>query len=76
MTQVPSFASYVGRHGPLASRSILSGPEQRCNGSARNTALEQRPYARGRMRRLGAPSPDEIDLMMRDTGLLVNMEGL
>jgi hypothetical protein len=32
--------------------------------------------ARGRMRRLGAPSPDEIDLMMRDTGLLVNMEGL
>jgi hypothetical protein len=31
---------------------------------------------RGRMRRLGAPSPDEIDLMMRDTGLLVNMEGL
>jgi hypothetical protein len=32
--------------------------------------------ARGRMRRLGAPSPEEIDLMMRDTGLLVNMEGL
>ncbi len=32
--------------------------------------------ARGRMRRLGAPSSDEIDLMMRDTGLLVNMEGL
>ena len=32
--------------------------------------------ARGRVRRLGAPSPDEIDLMMRDTGLLVNMEGL
>ena len=32
--------------------------------------------ARGRMRRLGAPSPDEIDLMMRDIGLLVNMEGL
>lgn len=31
---------------------------------------------RGRVRRLGAPSPDEIDLMMRDTGLLVNMEGL
>lgn len=31
---------------------------------------------RGRIRRLGAPSPDEIDLMMRDTGLLVNMEGL
>jgi len=31
---------------------------------------------RGRMRRIGAPSPDEIDLMMRDTGLLVNMEGL
>ena len=32
--------------------------------------------ARGRIRRLGSPSPDEIDLMMRDTGLLVNMEGL
>jgi|NGEPerStandDraft_6_1074524.scaffolds.fasta_scaffold27602_4 hypothetical protein len=32
--------------------------------------------ARGRMRRIGAPSPDDIDLMMRDTGLLVNMEGL
>lgn len=32
--------------------------------------------SRGRIRRLGAPSPDEIDLMMRDTGLLVNMEGL
>ena len=32
--------------------------------------------ARGRIRRLGAPSPEEIDLMMRDTGLLVNMEGL
>jgi hypothetical protein len=32
--------------------------------------------ARGRVRRRGAPSPDEIDLMMRDTGLLVNMEGL
>jgi len=31
---------------------------------------------RGRIRRLGSPSPDEIDLMMRDTGLLVNMEGL
>ena len=31
---------------------------------------------RGHVRRLGAPSPDEIDLMMRDTGLLVNMEGL
>ena len=31
---------------------------------------------RGRMRRLTAASPDEIDLMMRDTGLLVNMEGL
>ena len=31
---------------------------------------------RGRIRRLGAPSPGEIDLMMRDTGLLVNMEGL
>jgi hypothetical protein len=31
---------------------------------------------RGRIRRLGAPSPEEIDLMMRDTGLLVNMEGL
>ena len=31
---------------------------------------------RGRMRRLGAASPDEIDLLMRDTGLLVNMEGL
>jgi len=28
------------------------------------------------MRRIGAPSPDEIDMMMRDTGLLVNMEGL
>jgi len=32
--------------------------------------------ARGRVRRLGAPSPAEIDLMMRDIGLLVNMEGL
>jgi hypothetical protein len=32
--------------------------------------------AKGRIRRLAAPSPDEIDLMMRDTGLLVNMEGL
>jgi hypothetical protein len=32
--------------------------------------------ARGRVRRLGAPTPAEIDLMMRDTGLLVNMEGL
>lgn len=32
--------------------------------------------ARGRVRRIGAPSPAEIDLMMRDTGLLVNMEGL
>jgi hypothetical protein len=32
--------------------------------------------ARGRMRRIGAPSPDEIDLMMRDTGLLVNTEGM
>ncbi len=31
---------------------------------------------RGRIRRIGAPSPEEIDLMMRDTGLLVNMEGL
>jgi hypothetical protein len=31
---------------------------------------------KGRIRRLGSPSPDEIDLMMRDTGLLVNMEGL
>jgi hypothetical protein len=31
---------------------------------------------RGRIRRLGAPSPGEIDLMLRDTGLLVNMEGL
>jgi hypothetical protein len=31
---------------------------------------------RGRIRRLGSPSPEEIDLMMRDTGLLVNMEGL
>jgi hypothetical protein len=31
---------------------------------------------RGRIRRLGAASPEEIDLMMRDTGLLVNMEGL
>jgi hypothetical protein len=32
--------------------------------------------ARGRVRRLAAPSPEEIDLLMRDTGLLVNMEGL
>src|ERR1017187_4025502 len=32
--------------------------------------------ARGRVRRLAAPSPDEIDHLMRDTGLLVNMEGL
>jgi hypothetical protein len=32
--------------------------------------------AKGRIRRLGAPSSDDIDLMMRDTGLLVNMEGL
>ncbi|MGZ6988150.1 MAG: hypothetical protein ACXVH0_04235 [Thermoanaerobaculia bacterium] len=32
--------------------------------------------ARGRVRRLAAPTPDEIDRLMRDLGLLGNMEGL
>jgi hypothetical protein len=31
--------------------------------------------ARGRIRRVTGPSPDEIDLMMRDIGLLANLEG-
>jgi protein SCO1 len=32
--------------------------------------------AHGRVRRIEAPTPDNVDLIMRDIGLLANMEGL
>ncbi len=32
--------------------------------------------AHGRVRRVAAPTPENVDLMMRDIGLLANMEGL
>jgi hypothetical protein len=83
----PALASLAKNAGAGAWRWTLAGGDVKPLESATLKAL-QAPEggslagrlllldARGRIRRLGAPSPDEIDLMMRDTELLVNMEGL
>lgn len=83
----PTLASLAKNAGAGAWRWTLAGGEVRPLEAATLKALHAPEGGslagrlllldgRGRMRRLGAASPDEIDLLMRDTGLLVNMEGL
>ena len=84
---VPALAALAKTAGAGAWRWTLAGGDVKALEGATLKALrapEDGTLAgrlllldgRGRIRRLGAPSPAEIDLMMRDTGLLVNMEGL
>jgi hypothetical protein len=83
----PTLASLAKGAGAGAWRWTLAGGDVRLLEAATLKALHAPEGgtlagrlllidARGRVRRLAAPSPDEIDRLMRDIGLLVNMEGL